>query len=77
MLTIKWRVVADELPETKPLYADGPLTSSRVLIFNGHYVTLGKYEQTFTKRIFRWVDARGYVAMVTHWMPLPEPPEKP
>lgn len=65
----------ERLPEIEPIYRDGPRSSGYVLIFNGHYVSVGKYEETYTKRVPRWEGQHGRVCDPTHWMPLPEPPK--
>ncbi len=70
-----WISVDERLPDMKPMYEGGPKTSELVLIFTGHYVSAGKYEEAYGKRTLRWEDRFGRRAHVTHWMPLPEPPE--
>ena len=70
----EWISVNDRLPEMTPTYRGGLNTSGTVLTYNGHYVHVGKYEETFTKRQPRWI-SDGRCARVTHWMPLPEPPK--
>lgn len=71
-----WISVEDQIPEMRPIYKDGPRASGTVITFNGHYVHVGKYEETFTKRRARWIGPTGYVVSVTHWMPLPKGPTK-
>ena len=75
-MQMEWVKVTDRLPSTKPAYTDGPLQSETVLTFNGTFVSVGKYEQTFKTRKFRWEDRTfGTRYEVTHWMPLPDKPE--
>ena len=68
-----WIPVGERLPEIKEAYKGGP-KSARVLIFNGHYVCEGRYEESFAKRIPRWKDNFDRVCKATHWQPLPPPP---
>ena len=72
----KWHT-ADEIPPMHPMYEGGPLTSGSLIVFSGHFVTMGHYQETFAKRLRRWEDSRGYVINVTHWMELPESPVTP
>lgn len=72
---MNWISCDDKLPETHEIYKDSRLTSGFVIVFNGDYVTIAKYEQSFVKSKFRWKDARDYSIEVTHWMPLPDKPE--
>ena len=65
----KWISVEERLPE-KWQYADG--TFVNYLIYMPKYgVDVGNYIQPAKS----WV-CIGFPTIVTHWMPLPEPPEK-
>jgi len=70
----QWISVEERLPELKEAYPGGP-KNARVLIYNGHYVDKGELEETFVKRKLSWKDSRGLCVRVTHWMPLPAPPD--
>lgn len=74
MTTTNWIDVNERLPELKPEWENGPGASARVLIFNGHYVTIGQYKETYTKRIPRW-ESWGRCVRVTHWALLPDGPK--
>lgn len=71
-----WISVKERLPEMKEPYPGGPMNSGNLLLFNGHYVTFGRYEETYKKRDRVWKGRFGYNENVTHWMPLPEPPKE-
>lgn len=68
-----WISVKDQLPEMTELYLGGP-KRARVLIFSG-WVGEGSYEETLVRRTPKWKNAIGLSSPVTHWMPLPAPPE--
>lgn len=68
-----WIPVDESLPAMREIYQGSPLESESVLIFNGYYVTIGQYKETYQKRIARW-ESMGRLSRVTHWMPLPEGP---
>lgn len=70
-----WISVDSRLPDLREIYKDSPRESGMVLIFNGHYVSIGKYAETYKKRSLRWEDRFGRLAVVTHWQPLPAPPK--
>jgi hypothetical protein len=70
----EWIDASKELPEMHEIYTDSPKTSGNVLIFNGHYVSIGEYTETYGQRKPRWVNCIKRVANVTHWMPLPKGP---
>ena len=70
----EWISVKERLPDLREVYKGSPLESGDVLIFQ-HYVTIGRFGETYGKRKRRWTDARQYVCKPTHWMPLPEPPK--
>jgi len=72
---MEWISVKERLPELTPIFKDGPRSSGLVLVFSGHYVFCGKYEETLTTRKARWESVHGRLMHVTHWMPLPEPPK--
>ena len=72
---MKWISVEERLPDMTPIYRDGPRSSGLVITFNRYYVSVGKLEETFAKRKARWIDRFDRSAVVTHWMPLPDPPE--
>ena len=65
-----WISVKDKLPEYKNniiLYAPG---------YSGRPVRMGWLDKT-DENGHNWRDAQGFgILSVTHWMPLPEPPEK-
>lgn len=71
----QWVSVKDRLPEMSESYTGGGPKSVCVLIFNGRFVSEGRYEETFAKRRPVW---KGFMGLseraVTHWMPLPDPP---
>jgi hypothetical protein len=69
-----WISVEERLPEMKEIYKGSPLESPRLSVYNGRYVTEGKYQETFERRNPRWIDYGGRVITVTHWQPLPKPP---
>jgi len=73
---MSWISVKDRLPELKESYSGSPLRSERVLIYNGHYVDLGKIEESYKRRVRSWKDSTYRIACVTHWQPLPEPPRE-
>jgi hypothetical protein len=72
----EWVKVSDRLPKTHETYKGSPLTSDHVLTFNGFNISIGRYEQTYTTRKYRWIDARGYLTSITHWMPYTTKPDK-
>lgn len=69
----EWISVNDRLPEMKEIYPGGP-RKARVIISAG-WVGEGSYEETFAKRIPKWKNSVGRDCRVTHWQPLPAPPE--
>jgi hypothetical protein len=69
----EWISVDERLPDMHEVYKGSPLTSGYLLIFNGSNVTIGEYEQTFSKRKPRWRSHYGVIS-VTHWMPFPHGP---
>ena len=67
---MEWISVKDELPPNKDWYlcagveaVDGRLHEARVRILRPYYTWISN-----------WNDAGNFV--VTHWMPLPEPPKE-
>lgn len=71
----EWVSVEDRLPPMKPYYKGGPRSWSGIG-YTGSHVTAVYYEETFSKRIPRWKNFRGYSTAVTHWMDFPEPPRE-
>ena len=72
----EWISVEDRFPELREVYKGSPLESCTVLIFTGNWVTIGSYKETYKKRHRRWIDSTQRGVNVTHWMPLPDPPER-
>jgi hypothetical protein len=72
---LDWISVDSKLPDLRESYKNSPLTSGRLLIWTGAYVSIGRYEETYTKRLPRWLDVSGRVVVVTHWMDLPSGPK--
>jgi hypothetical protein len=67
---MKWIKITDRLPESE----------GEILIYVNGYCTLGKYN--ISKKIFQEFAPNMFETMewlklenVTHWMPLPNPPE--
>lgn len=72
----QWKDASKELPEMNKAYSSAEhLQSDRVQIFTGHYVAIGRYADTYTRKKTRWEDSTGRVVTVTHWRELPTPPE--
>lgn len=68
---MEWISIKDKLPEVRQL-TSGIITSDRLLIFVDGDISVGYYNGSY------WNDEGNdwnYVK-VTHWMPLPEPPEE-
>ena len=76
-MTSEWISVKERLPDMKEMYLGGHLTSGNLITFNGHYVSMGEYYETYSKRQLRWRNSTGRVTKVTYWMPLPAPPKEP
>ena len=67
---MKWISVEDRLPEI-----DKYGGSEQVIVYHS-FVGVGYYGETPKTKKKRWnVQCGGTYANVTHWMPLPDPPE--
>ena len=66
----EWISVKDRLPDT-PLQSDRYRYSADVLIVQSGCIFIGSYCSTETS----WSEQSGSRASVTHWQPLPAPPE--
>lgn len=66
----EWIAVADRTPEIQP-----GTRHTWVLVFTGQQIAEGRYCKTFNPGVYLWLDVRGHSISVTHWMPLPDPPE--
>lgn len=65
---------ASQIPPMRESYKGSPMTSGDMIVFNGHYVFTGAFEETYKKRERRWKGPYGVIT-VTHWMPFPPKPE--
>jgi hypothetical protein len=71
----EWISVEERLPDLREPYKGSRLSSEPVLIWNGHYVSVGEYEETYKTRKLRWLGRYGRITKVTHWQPLPARPK--
>lgn len=66
----KWISVDDRLPELK--FKE---YSELILLYNGNFVTVGYYEKIYVdSQEMHFVDMFNLNTTVTHWQPLPNPP---
>jgi hypothetical protein len=66
---MKWNDVKVH-PPMREIYKGSPLTSGRLLVFAVSYITVGSFQQSYI-----WKNDAGCIIPVTHWAPLPDPPE--
>lgn len=65
---MKWISVKDKLPEKHPLYK-GEWSEHDVLILTEFHYKIGRTKND------KWIDMENKpIKNVTHWMPLPAPP---
>ncbi len=72
---MKWNRVEDCLPEMHEQYKDGPKVW-RGIVYTGHYICGGSYEESYVRRKASWKHASGHGITVTHWADFPEKPEE-
>jgi hypothetical protein len=74
---MNWISVQERLPAVEP-HESGIYDSERLLMFNGEFVCEGIYtvwiDGEFPPAWFR--PNEDMIRNVTHWMPLPEPPDQ-
>ena len=73
---MQWISVKDRLPELDPRFQ---YDSKYCIVATEHVVTTASFREDIVrgKKVKRWHGAYGlFRGIVTHWMPLPEPPKK-